>query len=112
VAEILSKSQFAALLAVNPAAVSNWIRRQRLTPPAVRPRILDPVLIISLRTQPLPYSAALPSRERQELGSRIPFYLCSQVFTEAVTAGGIQGVSFKPRIAQLHPYRGASPLPA
>jgi hypothetical protein len=36
VAEILTKSQFAALLAVNPAAVSNWIRRQRLTPPAVR----------------------------------------------------------------------------
>ena len=35
-AEILTKTQFAGVLGVNPAAVSNWIRRQRLTPPAVR----------------------------------------------------------------------------
>jgi hypothetical protein len=34
-AEIKTKTEFAALLGVNPAAVSNYIRRQKLTAPAV-----------------------------------------------------------------------------
>jgi hypothetical protein len=36
VAEILSKSAYARATGVNPAAVSNWIRRGQLTGPAVR----------------------------------------------------------------------------
>jgi hypothetical protein len=36
VAEILTKSGFAGRLGVNPAAISNLIRRQRLTSPALR----------------------------------------------------------------------------
>lgn len=57
-AEIVTKTQFARLLGVNPAAVSNYIRRGRLTAPALRAdgrvdvaaaraqlgRTLDPVL--------------------------------------------------------------------
>lgn len=35
--EILSKSGYANYRGVKPAAVSNWIARQKLTPPAVRP---------------------------------------------------------------------------
>jgi hypothetical protein len=35
--EILSKSAFAVRRSVSPAAVTNWIVRQWLTPPALRP---------------------------------------------------------------------------
>lgn len=35
-AEILSKSAYARVTGVNPAAVSNWIRRGQLTSPALR----------------------------------------------------------------------------
>jgi hypothetical protein len=44
-ARFLTKSEYARRLGVQPAAVSNWVTRGRLSPPAIRPDgRINPVL--------------------------------------------------------------------